>query len=539
MADIINATIQLLAARPIAFSVQDIVAYASLEGLEDSVEAVLKEKCVDGTILSLDEQQNGTGSVFRNLDWIDPETGEVHRRDDQDGATSSCRYLGRREAEKWWVDRTVRWARAGVDYVSPAQLAGSMSLSFDNHQWDDPPPDLLAIGRRWAMVADGCVPETFVFPWATALRVNPQFIEPFRLLFSSDFKELSLEADDTTIDQVLNRLPERWATIIRKRFGLDLSFPSKLEEIGKLFGITRERVRQLEKKALKTKELRTPVWLMFAAKFVQSGGSLLILDPSTRPHHKLLGKIWELNTAHVEQLNISVIATDNDVASYRRLLSNENVDLNVKDDPNRGSATNRLKFMSLPDSLCLRVAEDKYRAKQVSRTKYRMLRQALLSLGRAAHYSEIAEECNRLFPENQNSIHNWYAALSLYAQPERESLGIVWIGRKGMYGLQEHGYSRPDTALHDEVAQIVKSMFEKTQRPTSVEVVMAELSKKRRDLSRPSVMMALSLNDRLRSVSGGRYIPKTDVRSESSDALHVQYDIDAAFQAFSTDEEND
>jgi RNA polymerase primary sigma factor len=48
----------------------------------------------------------------------------------------------------------------------------------------------------------------------------------------------------------LSDLPEREAQLLRLRFGLDTDHPHSLQEIGTLFGLSRERVRQLEKMAL-------------------------------------------------------------------------------------------------------------------------------------------------------------------------------------------------------------------------------------------------------------------------------------------------
>lgn len=53
------------------------------------------------------------------------------------------------------------------------------------------------------------------------------------------------------IEHVLTSLPEREAFILRKRFGLDNEQPQSLEEIGKELQITKERVRQLQVKALR------------------------------------------------------------------------------------------------------------------------------------------------------------------------------------------------------------------------------------------------------------------------------------------------
>jgi RNA polymerase primary sigma factor len=52
------------------------------------------------------------------------------------------------------------------------------------------------------------------------------------------------------IEEVLATLPPREARILRLRFGLDNGRTYTLEEVGKKFGLTRERIRQIEGKAL-------------------------------------------------------------------------------------------------------------------------------------------------------------------------------------------------------------------------------------------------------------------------------------------------
>ena len=58
------------------------------------------------------------------------------------------------------------------------------------------------------------------------------------------------------IDEVLNTLSPREARIIRMRFGLESGRTYTLEEVGDKFGLTRERIRQIEGKALR--QLRHP-----------------------------------------------------------------------------------------------------------------------------------------------------------------------------------------------------------------------------------------------------------------------------------------
>jgi RNA polymerase primary sigma factor len=52
------------------------------------------------------------------------------------------------------------------------------------------------------------------------------------------------------IDDLLGALDEREAKIIEARFGLDGKTPMTLEEVGREFGVTRERIRQLQNIAL-------------------------------------------------------------------------------------------------------------------------------------------------------------------------------------------------------------------------------------------------------------------------------------------------
>ena len=53
------------------------------------------------------------------------------------------------------------------------------------------------------------------------------------------------------IEEMLSTIKEREAKILRFYYGLDNTEPMTLEEIGKEFGVTRERVRQIKEKAIK------------------------------------------------------------------------------------------------------------------------------------------------------------------------------------------------------------------------------------------------------------------------------------------------
>ena len=58
------------------------------------------------------------------------------------------------------------------------------------------------------------------------------------------------------LDEVLDTLTDREENVLRLRFGLDDGKMRTLEDVGKVFNVTRERIRQIEAKALR--KLRQP-----------------------------------------------------------------------------------------------------------------------------------------------------------------------------------------------------------------------------------------------------------------------------------------
>ena len=72
----------------------------------------------------------------------------------------------------------------------------------------------------------------------------------------SPFKTLENSETSNRIEEVLSTLTDREEKIIRMRFGIGVGMEHTLEEVGKHFNLTRERIRQIEIKALK--KLRHP-----------------------------------------------------------------------------------------------------------------------------------------------------------------------------------------------------------------------------------------------------------------------------------------
>ena len=63
-------------------------------------------------------------------------------------------------------------------------------------------------------------------------------------------EEVQVSLTEETLHRALDQLPDREAGVLRYRYGLGSEEPKSLEEIGRILGLTRERVRQIEAQAL-------------------------------------------------------------------------------------------------------------------------------------------------------------------------------------------------------------------------------------------------------------------------------------------------
>ena len=80
------------------------------------------------------------------------------------------------------------------------------------------------------------------------------FIEDSSIAVPAD--AATAESLKNAINTVLDEMPPREAQVLRMRFGIGMTSDHTLEEVGRQFGVTRERIRQIEAKALR--KLRHP-----------------------------------------------------------------------------------------------------------------------------------------------------------------------------------------------------------------------------------------------------------------------------------------
>ena len=92
------------------------------------------------------------------------------------------------------------------------------------------------------------------------------FIEDLTVDAPADIATKRMLAE--AVERALDDLTDREREIVRMRFGLDDGKPATLEDVGKAFGVTRERVRQIEAKTLA--KLRHPLRAQRLKEFLEA-----------------------------------------------------------------------------------------------------------------------------------------------------------------------------------------------------------------------------------------------------------------------------
>ena len=101
------------------------------------------------------------------------------------------------------------------------------------------------------------------------------FIEDSEAIVAVDAVSFTLLQDQ--LQSVLQTLSEREAGVVKLRFGLTDGQPRTLDEIGQVYGVTRERIRQIESKTMS--KLRHPVPLPGAARLPGLSGPAGFVAP--------------------------------------------------------------------------------------------------------------------------------------------------------------------------------------------------------------------------------------------------------------------
>ncbi len=163
----------------------------------------------------------------------------------------------------WWIKQSIKRALANqsktirlpVHLVDKISKMRRVSMQMTEELGREPTDDELAeeIGLSPAKVTQ--LKSAAVRPASLDAPINEddstefseivgdtEGLDPFEHLRDKDLRD--------EVNELLDVLDERERRIISSRFGLDGSKPKTLEEVGENFGVTRERIRQLQNMAL-------------------------------------------------------------------------------------------------------------------------------------------------------------------------------------------------------------------------------------------------------------------------------------------------
>jgi len=179
----------------------------------------------------------------------------------------------------WWIKQSIKRALANqsktirlpVHLVDKISKIRRVSMQMSEELGREPTDEELAeeIGMSISKVSQ--LKTVAIRPASLDAPISDDDTTEFGEIVGDDdamtpFEMLESKNLQTEISELFSLLDEREKKIIFSRFGLDGGRPKTLEEVGKKFGVTRERIRQLQnialaklRKALHKKEKQMPV----------------------------------------------------------------------------------------------------------------------------------------------------------------------------------------------------------------------------------------------------------------------------------------
>lgn len=358
-----------------------------------------------------------------------------------------------------------------------------------------------------------------------------------KILTSKQTEAMEHLSPAETVAQLLKILPGKEADVIRRRFGLSGRKRETLEEIGRGYKVTRERIRQIErltlgrlKRSREFDETVQPIKAAVTQVLTAHGGwleesvmlkTLLQIAGDTPENCNattfLLGELlidyfdrieptatvragWKLHQATLEQLQQLIRAI---IAFFAR--SGQPLAADDFFQRFRGSPEFQTLPVSLPDDAILAAVDlsteldhnpyGEYGLERWGQIRPRRMndkiRLVLLKHGRPMHFTEIAKAINAVGFDNRTAypptVHNELILDKAY----------VLVGR-GIYALREWGYE-PGV-----VADVLAAILSKAQRPMSRDELVAAVLKQR-IVKRNTIHLALTNRLRFERLPTGQY----------------------------------
>jgi len=335
------------------------------------------------------------------------------------------------------------------------------------------------------------------------------------------------------IHEMLAQVDQRQAEVLRLRYGLEGQSVRTLEEVGQQLGVTRERIRQIEKKALnklqhpRRRRAIEPIILVLEQALQNANGVIPLhvaqealcsqIDGNTTvsdgqlafillfAHHIRPVKDLRMFTLSCEPYAVYAPSVHDICKILKRIVAQAYAPLSLTEVQTRFASDNDGKAIGLhiPQdflSACLNAHPDivlndegNYGLKQWLSKRLDDIIIVLRQHGKPMHFTEIAEHVNRRLPASQQTkAHNIHAHIG------RLPNLFVRVGR-GLFGLAEWGLVQEDSS-----ADTAYRILCETGHALDIEVLTDRVLEIWQ-VQRSSVRAGIDLDARFVQVSRGRY----------------------------------
>lgn len=326
--------------------------------------------------------------------------------------------------------------------------------------------------------------------------------------------------------KILARLPERQKEIIERRFGLVGNSPETLQKIGDDFGITRERVRQIEfesfqklKREKEERELKK-VFFLFQKYLRSQGGAkredFLLADLGKRNWQNQVRFFLTLGDSfyrHPEDEKVYPFWAEREEL-FQKVKQIVNQLFNLLEKSQKPLPENHLQKTELAKKepkiffSSLEIAKPiekgplgefgligwpEIKPRGVKDLAYLVLKKE----GQPLHFTEIAKLASQLFGEYSSS--GQVLPQTLHNELIRDQR-FVLVGR-GVYALREWGY------LPGTVREIIVKILKDSPRPLTRQEILEEVQKQRL-VRENTILLNLSNKDYFKKDKEGRYLLK-------------------------------